>query len=111
MEFILPRSHSMASTSFQDPQRPLKIGGTADCVAFSPDDKHIAAGSTDKMIVVWDAMTGKKVLGPLRRHPARVTSISFSPDCTKLVSSSSGGTVQIWDAQTGVIIVGPLELR
>jgi WD40 repeat protein len=68
----------------------LKGGGFA--VAFSPDGKRLASGST-----VWDAQTGKKHLdleggggfGP-----------SFSPDGKRLA-----GAGKVWDAQTGQVLL------
>jgi WD40 repeat protein len=37
-------------------------------VAFSPDGKRIASGSSDKSIRVWDAETGEMVSGPFEGH-------------------------------------------
>jgi len=37
-------------------------------VAYLPDGKHIVSGSYDKTICVWDAETGKVVMGALKGH-------------------------------------------
>ena len=38
--------------------------------------------------MVWDAVTGKVVAGPLKGHTKGVLSVSFSPDGKKIVSGS-----------------------
>ena len=35
--------------------------GSVSSVAYSPDGKHIASGSGDRTVKVWDAQTGKEV--------------------------------------------------
>jgi len=49
-------------------------------VAFSPNGRWIASGSSDKSIQVWDAETGKMVSGPFEGHTGDVLSVAFSPD-------------------------------
>jgi len=35
--------------------------GSVSSVAYSPDGKHIASGSGDRTVKVWDSQTGKEV--------------------------------------------------
>jgi len=70
-------------------------------VAFSPDGSHIASGSGDQTVRIWDAKTGVH-LTTLKGHSDSVISVAFSPDGSHIVSGSYDKTVQIWDAKTGV---------
>src|SRR6202021_2948435 len=76
-------------------------------VAFSPDGKHIASGSYDKTIRVWDAETGQIVSGPFTGHDHPVISVAFSPDGKHIASGSQDKTIRVWDAETGQIVSGP----
>ena len=38
-------------------------------VAYSPDGKHIASGSGDRTVKVWDSQTGKEVIVLLCHRP------------------------------------------
>src|SRR5262249_28777328 len=69
-------------------------------VAYSPDGKRLASGSTHGRVRVWDAQTGQEVL-TLRGHTGTVASVCFSPDGKCLASASSDKTVRLWDAQSG----------
>ena len=48
-------------------------------VAYSPDGKTMAAGTTNKCICVWDAATGKEICR-LQGHEKIVLSLAYSPD-------------------------------
>jgi eukaryotic-like serine/threonine-protein kinase len=72
------------------------------CVAFSPDAKYVAAGSSDNRtgtIEIWEAATGRPHLH-LRGHERLVRSIAFHPGGRWLVSCSSDGIVLLWDLTT-----------
>src|SRR3984885_4988735 len=70
-------------------------------VAFSPDGSHIASGSGDQTVQIWDAKTGVH-LTTLRGHSDWVHSVAFSPNGSHIASGSQDKTVRIWDAKTGV---------
>src|SRR6266481_1783396 len=78
-------------------------------VAFSPDGKHIASGSSDKTIRVWDAESGNVVAGPFEGHNHAVWSVAFSPDGKHIASGSSDKTIRVWDAESGNVVAGPFE--
>jgi len=84
------------------PQRTL--AGHTDwvySVAFSPDGKLLASGSSDSTVKLWDAATWQ-VVRTLSGHTYTVMSVAFSPDGTLLASGSSHDTVKLWDVGTGV---------
>jgi WD40 repeat protein len=86
--------------------------GDVNSVAFSPDSKHIVAGSgeillrsglrdfANSTVRVWDAMTGRETLA-LKGYTNAVTSVGFSPDGRRIVAGSSDKTARVWDATTG----------
>jgi WD40 repeat protein len=67
-------------------------------VAFSPNGRHLASGSIDKTIKMWN-LVEKKNEYSLIGHKDTVRSIAFSPDGNYLASSSIDKTVRIWNLQ------------
>jgi len=75
-------------------------------VAWSPDGRHIASGSDDKTVQIWEATTGNHAL-TYRGHMDPVNAVSWSPHGRRI--ASGGGiytkqkqngdyTVQVWQA-------------
>ncbi|KAG2743645.1 WD40 repeat-like protein [Suillus brevipes Sb2] len=77
---------------------PLKVGSSANSVAYSPDGTKLVAG-TLKHIIVWNLKTGKELL----KIEQRAWQVAFTPDGLRLVSGNRKD-IRISDATTGNII-------
>ena len=68
-------------------------------IAFSPDGRMLASGSSDSTIRLWDAATGEH-LHTLKGHVYSVRNVAFSPD-SLTITSSGDGNLHLWDVRTG----------
>jgi WD40 repeat protein len=74
-------------------------GETIVSLARSPDGKHIAAGSHDKIVRLFDLEhRGPSI--PLAGHEDMVFAVAFSPRGDRLYSASVDGVVCAWDLAT-----------
>jgi WD40 repeat protein len=81
-------------------------------IAFSPDGRTIAWGSTDRTVRMGDVATGGgRVLRTFEGHQGWVTALAFSPDGRRLVSGSRDTTALIWDADWQTLATGELTAR
>jgi WD40 repeat protein len=69
-------------------------------VAFTGDNRLLAAGFEDGQVELLDASTGKLVR-KTTGHPEIVKVLQFSQDGSLLVSGSADGTVHVWHTATG----------
>ncbi|THU98351.1 WD40 repeat-like protein, partial [Dendrothele bispora CBS 962.96] len=70
-------------------------------VAYSPDGRHVASGSDDHTVRIWDTQIGQQAGQPLQGHTECVKSVAYSSDGRHVVSGSLDCTVRIWDTQFG----------
>jgi WD40 repeat protein/serine/threonine protein kinase len=68
-------------------------------VAFSADEKTLAAGSWDGMVKLWDMTTGQES-ATIAAHPRRISSLAFSPDGKTLATGSWDRIAGLWDVAT-----------
>ncbi|GHO90457.1 hypothetical protein KSF_005050 [Reticulibacter mediterranei] len=106
-------THSISYRGHSDPVRT---------VAWSPDGKLIASGSTDGTVHIWTATDGKRLFlfkGSEESSGRDVTAVAWSPDGTRIAFSLSGlstslarsyglkpspSIVQVWNASDGRIL-------
>jgi WD40 repeat protein len=81
-----------------DPLQSVQREGTPKNLAFSPDSRILAVGSSSQSVRLLEATTGRElaVLDPPHRS-GDIYAIRFSPDGTQLAVLLRNGDVQLWD--------------
>lgn len=69
-------------------------------LCFSPDGQHLASGSGDTTLRLWDLHTETPHF-TCTGHRQWVLCVAWSPDSAKVASSCKAGEIRIWDPQTG----------
>jgi WD40 repeat protein len=72
--------------------------GIMTCVAFSPDAKTLASGSTNNTVWLWDVQAQAQ-LAKMKGHIDAVWDVAFSPDGKTVASAGLDTMVRLWDVQ------------
>jgi WD40 repeat protein len=78
-------------------------------VSISPDGQLVATAAGNRTIIIWQAVSGKILCGPLEGHADDIHGLSFSADSKMVVSGSDDQKVWIWSVDTGQSKGGPME--
>src|SRR5262249_32814409 len=68
-------------------------------VAFSPDGKHMASGSWDGKVQLWDVGRRRLIVTLWTHFAYAVQAVAFSPDGKILAAGRSNGQIRLWDMQ------------
>jgi WD40 repeat protein len=81
----------------------LPAGKPVDAVAYSPDGKQIATGSTDGRVRIHDAASGALIR--VLRGSGRILAVAYSPDGAELLTAGDGTEAVLRNARTGAVLV------
>ncbi|CXI39567.1 ribosome assembly protein 4, putative [Plasmodium berghei] len=73
------------------------------CLAFSPNSSHLATGSGDNTVRLWD-INSQTPIATLKDHTDWVLSVLFSPDNKFLATTGMDKNVCIYDTHTGKLL-------
>ncbi|PLN77721.1 putative U5 snRNP complex subunit [Aspergillus taichungensis] len=75
--------------------------GEVFAVRFDPSAQHIASGSMDRSILLWNTYGQCENFGVLSGHRGAVLDLQWSRDSKSIFSASADMTLASWDLETG----------
>ena len=116
-KFLATASHDAKlsiwlTTTFEQKEKKVTLVKTVStegedairCIAYSPNDKYIAAGSATGEIHIWDVQSPslqvfveREIIG----HTDEITHLAFDDSGTMLLSGSLDTTTRVWGALDG----------
>lgn len=85
----------------------LAPGSITSNIEFSGDGEFIAAGNSDRSIILWKAATCEALRTPLRGHQRVVELIRIERHGNLMASSTANGEVILWNLRQGKPLYSP----
>jgi WD40 repeat protein len=104
---LSPQSHTLQfrRPPFDEPEWESELMPNRPAVlAFSPDGRRVLVGSEERIVRVWDTVTGRR-LYELRGHRAAIQAISVSPDNRTIATLCGAGLLKLWHMATGQMLL------
>lgn len=76
-------------------------------LSFSPNSLHLASGSGDTTLRLWD-LTTETPHFTCTGHKNWVLVVAWSPDSLKIASACKNGEIRVWNPETGQAISKPM---
>ncbi|KAJ2662173.1 hypothetical protein IW148_003062 [Coemansia sp. RSA 1199] len=75
--------------------------GEVTSCRFSDTGEHIASGSADKQVFLWNTYGECANYGVLQGHKGGILEVQWMPGSERVITASTDHTVAMWDAATG----------
>ncbi|KAJ2801700.1 hypothetical protein H4R20_003576 [Coemansia guatemalensis] len=75
--------------------------GEVTTCRFSDSGEHLASGSADKQVFLWNTYGDCANYGVLQGHKGRVLELQWMPGSERLITASADSTAMMWDVATG----------
>lgn len=73
-------------------------------IAFSPDGRYLACGSSDGVIHQFDMVNPHKTMNAIEAHSVPIRALTYSRDSSQLVSGGDDGYVKIYNANEAKLV-------
>jgi WD40 repeat protein len=77
--------------------------GAVFSMAFSPNGRTLASGGFDRLVLLWDPISGQE-RATLTGHTDRIVRVQFLPDAAGLLTISRDGAVKRWLADNSLLM-------
>ncbi|KIJ14957.1 hypothetical protein PAXINDRAFT_99757 [Paxillus involutus ATCC 200175] len=78
-------------------------------LAMSQDSHTLASGHHDGTVMSWNALTGGRIVGPLKLHDGDVDALSFSADDSQIASVGFDGYICMTYSHSGEDVIPPFK--
>jgi serine/threonine protein kinase/WD40 repeat protein len=78
-------------------------GASFQTIDFSPVNAHLASGSLDGYVRIYDPLAGSNMIRQLRHGP-QVTQVRYSPDGKLVAASGKTGAVRVWNVADASLV-------
>jgi len=84
--------HVMTLTGHED---------VVNSVAYSPDGRHVASGSGDCTVRIWDLKLGEEMMSLQGGNDSAVNSVTFASDNITIAAGTGSGIIRVWFLSAG----------